>query len=175
MKITCPSCGNDEKFYKLKDGRLKCSVCKKYFTPEKKIIHISEKDLKKILKFFIEEESTNKILKEVKITKFKLLKIKKVLRDEIKKQLKNKLTFKPLSSLSKNLPVVDKCCSILENANADFISFLEKNLKNKRGIRENKIQDFIFEYFWKFQNQTKAKKEKEKILFDLIKDKVWFE
>ncbi len=173
MKILCPKCKNTEKFYYLKDGRLKCPTCKKYFTLEKKEIHISKKDLEKVLEFLIQNKSTNYILENLEISKFKLLKIKKLLRKELEINYKNILKLKKKTN-NEASNTFSKCCSLLENSPKNFLSFLENNLKSKGGIREIHLKDFIYEYFWKFKNSKKSLMEQKEELFKLIEDKFWF-
>jgi len=72
MKIICPQCGISKKFYKICDGRLKCSACRKYFTPQKNLTIISRKIAKQVISEFILEHSTNTILDRVNISKYKL-------------------------------------------------------------------------------------------------------
>ena len=172
MKIICPNCGNDDKFYHLKDGRLKCSLCKKYFTPEKKNIHIDEKKLKKIIEMILKDKTLNEILEKIDISKFKLLKIKSLIREEIGRELK--LKFKD-EKLKKNMSTFEKCCCILEKQNKNFFNFLEKSLKGKGGIRSHNLKEIVSEYFWKFKNQPKSLKEKKEKIFQMVKDKFWFE
>ncbi len=74
MKIICPKCNSNKKFYKISDGRLKCSACKKYFTPDKNLTAISRKTLKQIISEFILEHSIDTILDRVNVSKYKLLK-----------------------------------------------------------------------------------------------------
>ena len=87
MKIICPQCDTSKKFYKLCDGRLKCSECKKYFTPQKNLITNSRKTLKQIVSEFLLEHSTNTILNRVNVSKYKLLKILTLLRIEMTKDI----------------------------------------------------------------------------------------
>ena len=87
MKIICPKCSSKKKFYKICDGRLKCSECKKYFTPRKNLTAISRKLLKQIISEFILEHSTNTILDRVSISKYKLLKILTLFRIEMTKNI----------------------------------------------------------------------------------------
>ncbi len=87
MKTTCPKCQLTKKFYQLSDGRLKCSGCKKYFTPNKNLIIISRKILKQIISEFILEHPTNTILDRVNISKYKLLKILTLCRIEMTKDI----------------------------------------------------------------------------------------
>lgn len=87
MKVFCPNCGSSKKFYKICDGRLKCSWCKKMFSPKKRLIKISCKLLKQIIGEFVLEHSTNTILDRVNISKYKLLKILTLLRTEMTKDV----------------------------------------------------------------------------------------
>jgi len=87
MKTICPKCSSKKKFYKISDGRLKCSECKKYFTLHKDLIKISRKLLKRIISEFILEHSVNTILDRVDISKYKLLKILTLFRIEMIKDI----------------------------------------------------------------------------------------
>jgi len=87
MKIICPNCKSSKKFYKICDGRLKCSECKKYFTLNKNLTKISRKLLKQIISEFVLEHSTNTILERVNISKYKLLKVLTFLRIEMTKDV----------------------------------------------------------------------------------------
>ena len=87
MKIICPQCGISKKFYKICDGRLKCSACRKYFTPQKNLTIISRKISKQVISEFILEHSTNTILDRVNISKYKLLKILNLCRTEMTKDV----------------------------------------------------------------------------------------
>lgn len=87
MKIICPKCNSSKKFYKISDGRLKCSECKKYFTLNKNLTKISRKLLKQIISEFVLEHPTNTILERVNISKYKLLKILTLLRIEMTKDV----------------------------------------------------------------------------------------
>jgi len=87
MKIICPQCNQANKFYKICDGRLKCSVCNKFFTPHKNLIRLSRKILKQIISEFTLEHSTDTILDRVNVSKYKLLKILTLLRIEMTKNI----------------------------------------------------------------------------------------
>ncbi len=73
MKIICPQCGISKKFYKICDGRLKCSACRKYFTPQKNLTIISRKIAKQVISEFILEHSTNTILDRVNIFQIQIV------------------------------------------------------------------------------------------------------
>ena len=85
-RIKCPKCGNS-KFWKLKNGRLKCKRCYHYFTPDKNKIKIEKNILRKIISEFLLEHSTNVILERINISKYKLLKILTLLRIEMTKDV----------------------------------------------------------------------------------------
>lgn len=87
MKAICPKCDKARKIYKICDGRYKCSLCKKYFTPNKNLARISKNLLKQIISEFILEHSTNIILDRVDISKYKLLKILTLFRIEMTKDI----------------------------------------------------------------------------------------
>lgn len=76
----CLQCNNTKKFWKLKDKRLRCSICRQTFTYKKKLPKISKKIIKRIISEFILEHSTNTILIRVNISKYKLLKILTLIR-----------------------------------------------------------------------------------------------
>ncbi len=87
MKIICPDCNSSKKFYKICDGRLKCSRCKRYFTPNKNLIKIHRRILKQVISEFTLEHSTTVILDRVNISKYKLLKVLTLLRKEMTKDV----------------------------------------------------------------------------------------
>lgn len=87
MKTLCPNCSSKKKFYKISDGRLKCSWCKKYFTPGKHSIIISRQTIRRIVSELLLEHSTNTILDRVDISKYKLLKILTLIRIEMTKDV----------------------------------------------------------------------------------------
>jgi len=87
MKINCPKCNSKKKFFKISDGRLKCSECKKYFTLNKNLTAISRRILKQTISEFLLEHSTNIILDRVNVSKYKLLKILTLLRIEMTKDI----------------------------------------------------------------------------------------
>jgi len=76
----CLQCNNTKKFWKLKDGRFRCSICRKSFTSKKKLPKLSKKIIKKVISEFVLEHSTNAILKRVNISKYKLLKLLTLIR-----------------------------------------------------------------------------------------------
>jgi len=84
--IKCPECGN-LKFWKLKNGRLKCKSCYHYFTLDKNKIKVEKNILRKIISEFLLEHSTNVILERINISKYKLLKILTLLRIEMTKDV----------------------------------------------------------------------------------------
>ena len=87
MRITCPNCNNKKKFWKLTDGRTKCSSCNLKFTTNKHKLKINRRILKQVISEFVLEHSTNIILERVKISKYKLLKILTLLRTEMTKDV----------------------------------------------------------------------------------------
>jgi len=87
MRIICPKCKSKNKFYKISDGRLKCSSCKKYFTPGKDLIIVSRQVIKLVIAEFLLGHPTNTILDRVNISKYKLLKILTLLRIEMTKDV----------------------------------------------------------------------------------------
>lgn len=79
MKFKCPKCSG-RNFWSLTDGRLKCKLCKKLFTPRNNASNIPTKILKEIISEFLLEHSTNTILDRVNVSKYKLLKTLTLLR-----------------------------------------------------------------------------------------------
>jgi len=76
----CLQCNNTKRFWRLKDGRLRCSVCRKSFTLKKKLPRLNKRIVKKVISEFVLEHSTNTILERVNISKYKLLKLLILLR-----------------------------------------------------------------------------------------------
>lgn len=71
IQLKCLRCHNN-KFWRLRNGRFRCSKCRYTFTPKPpRNIRL----LKRIIQEFVLEHSTNIILSRVKISKYKLLKI----------------------------------------------------------------------------------------------------
>lgn len=83
MKTTCPKCKKKSRFWRLKDGRMKCSSCACRLTFRKHQIRISFKILRQLVSEFILEHSTNTILDRVNVSKYKLLKILTLARIEM--------------------------------------------------------------------------------------------
>ncbi|MFH0819853.1 MAG: IS1595 family transposase [bacterium] len=79
MKVKCPHCQN-QSFWRLRDGRLKCQSCHRRFSQSKPCLAVSRQLLRRIISEFLLEHSTNVILSRVKISKYKLLKILTLLR-----------------------------------------------------------------------------------------------
>ena len=79
MKIQCPQCSS-KRYWPLKDGRFRCSRCRKTFTDPRKLIRISRLTLRNVIQEFLLEHSTNTILSIVNISKYMLLKILTLLR-----------------------------------------------------------------------------------------------
>jgi len=87
MIARCPKCQNN-KFWSLGDGRLKCKQCHRRFSNPKLKKPIAQINLlKRIISEFLLEHSTNIILGRVKISKYKLLKILTLLRIEMAKDV----------------------------------------------------------------------------------------
>lgn len=84
--VKCPKC-HQEKFWKIDDGRLKCTACRHIFTPQKPDLKIDRRLLKKIISEFSLEHSTNTILSRVNVSKYLLLKILTLLRIEMTKDV----------------------------------------------------------------------------------------
>lgn len=82
MKIECPQC-QAKQFWHLGDGRLRCSLCRERFSPQRFPVGITLKTLKQVISEFVLEHSTNLILERVDISKYKLLKILTLLRIEM--------------------------------------------------------------------------------------------
>ncbi|MCK5193136.1 MAG: IS1595 family transposase [Desulfobulbaceae bacterium] len=79
MKRICPECSNN-KLWSLKDGRFRCTKCRKTFSDSRRKISISPAKLRTIIKEFLLGHSTNIILYRVDISKYMLLKILTLLR-----------------------------------------------------------------------------------------------
>ena len=79
MNIHCPKCST-KRYWLLKDGRFRCSSCRKTFTDPRKRIRISSITLRKVIQEFLLEHSTNIILIRVNISKYMLLKVLTLLR-----------------------------------------------------------------------------------------------
>lgn len=76
IRLKCRRC-NNTKFWRLRNGRVRCSFCRYTFTPRTRK---DSKLLKKIIQEFLLEHSTNIILARVNISKYKLLKMLTLLR-----------------------------------------------------------------------------------------------
>lgn len=87
MKIICPKCKRSNKFWRLKDGRIKCSNCACRLTARKHRAKINFRILRQIISEFILEHSTNTILTKVNVSKYKLLKTLTLLRIEMTKDV----------------------------------------------------------------------------------------
>jgi transposase len=79
MNINCPKCSNN-RYWLLKDGRFRCSSCRKTFTDPRHYVRISRSALRTVIQEFLLEHSTNTILSRVNISKYMLLKILTLLR-----------------------------------------------------------------------------------------------
>jgi len=79
MKLICPECSNN-KNWSLKDGRFRCTKCRKTFSDSRQLFRISKAKLRKVVQEFLLEHSTNIILSRVDISKYMLLKILTLLR-----------------------------------------------------------------------------------------------
>ena len=78
----CAKCFKS-RFWKTKDGRLKCKNCRYVFTNKHNLANIENRVLKQVISEFILEHSTNIILERVNISKYKLLKILNLFRIKI--------------------------------------------------------------------------------------------
>jgi len=67
-------------FWSLSDGRLRCKICRRTITPQKGLLKINLRLLKRVIQEFVLGHSTNVILERVKISKYKLLKVLTLLR-----------------------------------------------------------------------------------------------
>ena len=79
MEIQCPQCLS-EKYWSLKDGRFRCSGCRKSFTDPRRLIRISRSTLRKVAEEFLLEHSTNVILNRINISRYMLLKVLTMMR-----------------------------------------------------------------------------------------------
>ena len=86
--MKCPQCSND-KYWRLGDGRFKCSQCRKTFSGEKKRARISQVTLKKVVEEFFQEHSTNVILSRIDISRYMLLKVLTLLREAMTQDIPN--------------------------------------------------------------------------------------
>lgn len=74
MKRICQECSNN-KVWSLKDGRFRCTKCRKTFSDPKQRIRILKAKLRKVAQEILLEPSTDIILVRVDISKYVLLKI----------------------------------------------------------------------------------------------------
>jgi len=79
MKPICPRCSSNG-FWLLKDGRFRCSKCRKTFSDPRQLLKITKAKLRKVVEEFLLEHSTNVILSRVDISKYMLLKVLTLLR-----------------------------------------------------------------------------------------------
>ena len=79
MKRVCPKCSSS-KYWSLKDGRFRCSKCRKTFSDQRQSVRISKVKTRIVIQEFLLEHSTNIILCRVDISKYMLLKILTLLR-----------------------------------------------------------------------------------------------
>jgi len=79
MKRICPKCSS-HKIWSLKDGRFRCSKCRRTFADSRKKIRISQAKLRAVIQEFLLGHSTNIILSRVDISKYMLLKVLTLLR-----------------------------------------------------------------------------------------------
>ena len=79
MKRIYPECSNN-KIWSLKDGRYRCTNCRKTFSDPRRKTSISQAKLRTVIQEFLLEHSTNVILCRVDISKYMLLKILTLLR-----------------------------------------------------------------------------------------------
>lgn len=84
--MKCRRC-NATRLWKLRSGKLRCSICKTSFRPRIGGVHISRTILKDIIAEFDLEHSTNIILERCAISKYKLLKLLTALRTEMTKDI----------------------------------------------------------------------------------------
>ena len=79
MKRICPKCSHN-RFWSLKDGRFRCTQCRKTFSDSRQLVRISKAKLRRVIQEYLLEHSTNIILSRVDISKYMLLKILTLLR-----------------------------------------------------------------------------------------------
>ena len=79
MKRICPKCSHN-RFWSLKDGRFRCTSCRKTFSDSRQLVRVSKTKLRQVVQEFLLEHSTNIILIRVDISKYMLLKILTLLR-----------------------------------------------------------------------------------------------
>ena len=79
MKRICPKCSHN-RFWSLKDGRFRCTSCRKTFSDSRQLVRVSKAELRQVVQEFLLEHSTNIILIRVDISKYMLLKILTLLR-----------------------------------------------------------------------------------------------
>jgi len=79
MKRICPKCSHN-RFWSLKDGRFRCTSCRKTFSDSRQPVRISKAKFRQVVQEFLLEHSTNIILIRVDISKYMLLKILTLLR-----------------------------------------------------------------------------------------------
>jgi len=78
-KVKCPKCKRMN-FWHTSDGRLKCKNCKYLFKPKPNPLNIPEEKLREIISEFLLERSLQDISAKVQISKYKLIKLFKILR-----------------------------------------------------------------------------------------------
>jgi uncharacterized Zn finger protein (UPF0148 family)/transposase-like protein len=183
-KIVCPRCGK-EKFWKTKDGRLKCKNCRYLFKPKINPFNIPNDKLREIISEFLLEHSIDSISLKVQISKYKLIKILTILRklmlldlpEEIKKFIKIELNFenevkrKPIIGIfsykdwvfAKVLTDIrpKDIKSFIENTKNEPIENWQKNLGlvyNKNLYRLSEENEDVISYFWEYlRNKLSSK------------------
>ena len=88
MARICPECSGS-RIWSLKDGRFRCSKCRKTFSDPRPLIKISKTKLRKVVQEFVLEHSTNVILSRVDISRYMLLKVMSLLRFAITQDVPN--------------------------------------------------------------------------------------
>jgi len=79
MLNSCPKCSCSS-FWSLRDGRFRCTQCRKTLSDPRQPIKLPKNKLRKIIEEFVLEHSTNIILSRVDVSKYMLLKILTLLR-----------------------------------------------------------------------------------------------
>lgn len=135
-EIKCPRCSKTE-FWKTADKRLKCKSCRFIFTPKTNPFNISKETLEEIVSEFLLEHSTNIILQQVQISKYKLLKIltffRKLMTIDLPEVFKNEIQPKlgPFFKLNTTPPI-----GILTKGGMIYAKFLPD-------LKEQEIETFL--------------------------------
>ena len=127
MTRICPECSGS-RIWSLKDGRFRCSKCRKTFSDPRPLIKISKTKLRKVVQEFVLEHSTNVILGRVDISRYMLLKILSLLRFAITQDVPN---------LFEGTVEVDETCLGGQWKNKR-LSVMRNHPKAKRGRGTNK-------------------------------------